>query len=53
MDEKALEKKRKQEKIKKIYGNLGAAYDIENTLSQKAPQNDMPYHNYNEDRSYL
>lgn len=42
-----------EEKIKKIYGNLGAAYDVENTLSQKAPQNDMPYHNYNEDRSYL
>ena len=42
-----------EEKIKKVYGNLGAAYDIENSLSQKGNQYEMTYHNYNEDRSYL
>ncbi len=42
-----------EEKIKKIYGNLSVAYDVENTLSQKGNATDMPYHNYNEDRSYL
>ena len=42
-----------EEKIKKVYGNMGAAYDIENSLSQKGNQYEMTYHNYNEDRSYL
>lgn len=41
-----------EEKIKRVYGNLGAAYDVENTISQRG-QYGMNYHNYNEDRSYL
>lgn len=41
-----------EEKIKRVYGNLGAAYDVESTISQRGQYN-MPYHNYNEDRSYL
>ncbi|MCL4337159.1 MAG: ATP-binding protein [Candidatus Thermoplasmatota archaeon] len=41
-----------EEKIKKYYGNLGAAMSSENTLSQGKDNYYMNYHNYREDRSY-
>ncbi len=41
-----------EEKIKKYYGNLGAAMSSENTLSQSGEGYYMNYHNYREDRSY-
>lgn len=41
-----------EEKIKKFYGNMGAALSSENTLSQRAEEYYPSFHNYYEDRSY-
>ncbi len=41
-----------EEKIKKYYGNMGAAVSSESTLSQRSEEYMMNYHNYREDRSY-
>jgi ATP-dependent Lon protease len=41
-----------EEKIKKYYGNMGAALSSENTLSQRAEEYYANYHNFRQDRSY-
>jgi len=41
-----------EEKIKKYYGNMGAALLSENTLSQKGEEYYSNYHNFRQDRSY-
>jgi len=41
-----------EEKIKKYYGNMGAAMSSENTLSQKGEEYYSNYHNFRQDRSY-
>ena len=41
-----------EEKIKKYYGNMGAALSSENTLSQKGEEYYANYHNFRQDRSY-
>ncbi|MHB1811776.1 MAG: ATP-binding protein [Thermoplasmataceae archaeon] len=41
-----------EEKIKKYYGNMGAALSSENTLSQKGEEYYSNYHNFRQDRSY-
>ena len=41
-----------EEKIKKYYGNMGAALSTETTISQRAEEYYFNYHDYNSDRSY-
>ena len=41
-----------EEKIKKYYGNFGAAVSSESTDSQKQSEYFSNYHNYRDDRSY-
>ncbi len=41
-----------EEKIKKYYGNMGAALSTETTMSQRPEEYYFNYHDYSEDRSY-
>ena len=41
-----------EEKIKKYYGNLSAAFSSESTIAQRSEEYMMNYQNYREDRSY-
>ncbi|GGM67459.1 peptidase [Thermogymnomonas acidicola] len=41
-----------EEKIKKYYGNMGAAVSSESTIAQRGEEYYFSYHNYREDRSY-